>query len=151
MFEVWNFSFRTGLHMNPLLCMFLCYFSFLFSFFFPLVTEKDVKTFFTQKQMILTSERRAEHLFAGWNMQNMFYQMFPTAAPGPQIITKHFLSAPPKYQFFNLLSFKVVLYFFISLLFMWTFTSKTLAKNMLKKIKCKPSYIIRQVMKLHCS
>ena len=34
------------------------------------MTEKDGKPVLAQK-MILTSERRAEHLFAGWNTQHI--------------------------------------------------------------------------------
>ena len=35
------------------------------------MAEKDGKTFLTQKQIILTGEKRAEHTFAGLNTQHL--------------------------------------------------------------------------------
>ena len=49
---------------------FSCYF-LRFPFFFSICDEKDKKLVLTQKQMILTSERLAEHLFAGRNTQQV--------------------------------------------------------------------------------
>ena len=43
--------------------------SSLFLSFFPLMTEKDEKTCFMQKQMILTSKRHEKHPFTGRNTQ----------------------------------------------------------------------------------
>ena len=47
---------------------------FAFSFLFAFVAEKDGKTCFNAKEMILTREWHAEHLFAGQNtQQSLFY------------------------------------------------------------------------------
>ena len=47
------------------------------------MTEKDVKSCFTIKKLISTSERRAEHLFAGRNTQH------PT--PTPNFLRSYFV------------------------------------------------------------
>ena len=53
--------------------MFLCGFPFFFLSFFQLVTDKYEKTCFNAKQMILTSEWHAVHLFAGPNTQHIVH------------------------------------------------------------------------------
>ena len=57
--------------------------SFLFSFFFPLVTEKMKKLVLMQKQMILTSEQRADHRLLveihntrGFHCSILFHNLF---------------------------------------------------------------------------
>ena len=56
----------------------ICWSKSYFSFFF-LVTEKYKKLDLMQKQMISTSDRRAEHLFTGQNTQQIWkdYRRFP--------------------------------------------------------------------------
>ena len=57
---------RSGVTLK--LHMFLCGFLFFFLYFVPLVTEKVV---LPSNKLILTSERRAEHPFAGRNTQQL--------------------------------------------------------------------------------
>ena len=52
---------------------FYCAFLSFFFLIFPLVMEKYEKNCINSKQMILTSERRAKHLFAGRNTQHATY------------------------------------------------------------------------------
>ena len=56
-----------------------------FPFFFPLVTERDEKLVFAQKQTISASEQCAEHPFAGQNTQHpeLFFSSFYMIRKGP--------------------------------------------------------------------
>ena len=48
----------------------------LLCFFLHFITEKDVKSCFSIKKLILTSERRAEHRFTGRNTQQSTLSQF---------------------------------------------------------------------------